>query len=1483
MRFQIAETRLENTSINYLQSKSSPASDSTESILPYFNLDHLSLKNVSVNYNSIPDKLLANIRLDDFKLEVPKADLKNQEIKIGQLVINNSDVRLKKNIDKEQTTLGTENDTISSSIDQFTWPDWNINVKGIVLQDNYISYQTSKDTNEIRGFNPENILISDFTLKASDLLFSKEQSTSLHLEKISFKEKSGIELNQFTFDAALNPTNFSLKNLVAQTKKNVINSDLLVEFNSITEFINKPEESNFKINIKQYIIDLNEFFEIQPELKNITYLPELAQNKIKGGLNANGKLSKINLSKLLIKWGENTSINSTGVFNDVTNVNNLIVNIDNFVFKSTKSDVTNFISQKDLGISLPRNLTLEARFNGKINNFKSNALLKTSDGRIRFEGDFKQQRQIAYHSKVDITNLNLGKILKNPKIGKLNFNIKSSGNGNSLDQLNATLVSNFSKIGYNGYDYSALKLEGQLANGNGGIQLMFDDENLNLKINSNIQLDSVAPKISVDFNLDGIDLYALGFTEKEVKAKLILNANFKGNTTAFDFDTKISEGVAVYDEKSHHLGALNLISKVNNDSSTIDITSDFLNGKLRVNSGLEQTTLAIKQQIEHYFLDSINYVDTIKSPVKLKVDMRLTKTDLITDFLVSEIKEMDTLKFIIDFDQKENKLDANLSLPYIDYANNTIDRLKLEINSTDNNADFKLGFNKVNAPPLLINHSYFDGQLNKGLLKINFNSFDNEQEMYVIKTETTGNFSDFKFHIDNDKLILNNENWSIPNGNEIHILNDKVTINDFNLSKQEQTIRLANNFKQSNQENIGVEFTNFNLASILSLFNKDKPIATGDINGTIIAIDPLNETGFITDLGINDLEVLTTPFGQLSLKANSKDNKNFNIKLGLKSEDINLILAGDYASQNTESELDFKLILNKIGMKTISSLSNEALKDASGNISGELAIKGNVSDPDYKGHLQFNESTFNISELNAQFYLKDDKILIDNSTITLNQFTIQDEQKNKFTLDGNISTIEITDPKLDLTLKAKNFQALNSTIKDNDLFYGTINFNLDGTVIGKVSKPKADLKIKINESTDFTYLINDNEAQLEKSDGIVEFVNKKDPDNILTRKSDSNNVVVFGGVELHSIIKVDKGAKFGVITDPKTGDNLTVSGDGNLDFNIEENGRMTMSGLYEINKGEYNVSLYNLVKRKFNLEPGSSINWRGSDPFDAELNITAKYSIETSASDLMAGQTAGLSEEIKSKYRQKLPFWVFLNVKGDIDQPQLTFDLGMPEDSRGAIDGSVYSRIRQLNTEEDALSKQVFSLLVLKKFYPTTGSDGSSGGAASLVRNNVNDALSDQLNSFSNKLTGNTGIELDFGLNSYTDYQSETTQKRTDLNVSAQKKLLDDRLIVQVGSNVNIEGSANPGEEDPVIGNASIQYLLTKDGRWRLKGFRNNEYENIVDGQVFVNGISIIFQRQFNKFNELFKNISTENESSESDKKEPEIDSDDKQSKTEDK
>ncbi len=1450
MNFQVAELALENTKVNYIQSKPSPPSDTTKSELPFLSLGQLKLKNVIVHYQSVPDSIEADLNLADLRLEVPKADLAKQDIEVGELMMNNSILQVKMTGKKKPNSEIDKDANAPEQVAAFIWPDWNIDVASISLENNHIHYQAGDKPTELKAFNPNYIVLNDFIFKAKNISLSKKETAKIDLEAFSFSESSGIQLKQLTFSAALKPRTFTLDDLVVKTGSSSIDVNLKTQFASIQDLINKPEEAHLDLNMKSFIVDMNDAFAFQPELRKNEYLAKLAKKPFHGAIKAEGKLAKVNLSKFLVNWGENTRMQTHGELKNSSKSAELFADIENLTFHSTRTDLIQFVDEKELGISIPNTIDLKTQLKGRLDNFQTITQINFPQGKIKVDGQFKQQNELAFNANISVIDLPLGKILKNPEIGIVAFEMKASGNGNTIQDLNADLASDFSRLEFSGYDFSALQLNGKLNAGKGNVILQYKDKNLDLLVDSKIKLDSVAPAIDVNFQLEGADLYALGLTEKQIRAKLMMNASFKGNADRFEFESHFTEGVAVHDEQNYYLGNLDITASVSNDSTAVDISSNFLNGDLRANAGIEQVTNAIQNQLLAYFAESTTTFDSIANPVTLLLNLKLAESKLITDFLVPDIQSMDTLTVKVYFNEEEKKLNALVELPFISYADKTIDSLQVKFYSTENTADFKAGFAKLDADPFLMNRTFLDGDLKNGLLNLNFNAFDGEQEMYVIRTNISGKASDLKVHVNPEKFILNGEAWSIADKNEIRLADKKISAQEFVLSQNGQSLTVANVLIKNTPDNIGIGFENFKLSNFLALFNKDDLLASGELNGDIVVYDPFNNTNLGADFSIANLTALQAPIGELTLKASSKTGDKYNLDLKIKGDDVDLGIQGDYAMRDATSALDFTLNLNKIGMKTIAIISKDNLKDASGNISGKMAISGSVTSPDYSGYIQFNDANFNVSQLNAKFRLANDKIQIDNDDITLKNFSIEDEKNNSFTLDGSISTKVMTDPTFNLSLKAKNFQALNSTVEDNEEFYGKVNFDIDGTVKGNMSFPKVDVALEINESTDFTYVIQDAQAKIESRDGIVEFVNKEDPDNILTRNNDSIIVATFSGIELHAKLNIDKGAEFNVIIDPQTGDNLNISGEGALDFNIAKNGQTSLTGRYKINKGHYKLSLYNLVKRQFDIVPGSSVTWHG-DPMDADLNVTAKYQVDASASALMATQTAGASDEVKNKYRQRLPFFVFLNVNGELDQPKLGFKLDMPEDSRGAIDGTVYNRIKQLNSEEEELNKQVFSLLVLRKFYPNAGSDGSDGGAEYMVRKNINQALSDQLNVFSEKLMGNTGVELNFGLNSYTDYQGKSAEQRTDLNVTAQKKLFDDRLIVQIGTDVNVEGNPQPGEENPLVGNASIQYLLTEDGRWRVKGFRNSEYENIIDGQVYINGVSFIFQRQFNEFREL--------------------------------
>jgi len=115
------------------------------------------------------------------------------------------------------------------------------------------------------------------------------------------------------------------------------------------------------------------------------------------------------------------------------------------------------------------------------------------------------------------------------------------------------------------------------------------------------------------------------------------------------------------------------------------------------------------------------------------------------------------------------------------------------------------------------------------------------------------------------------------------------------------------------------------------------------------------------------------------------------------------------------------------------------------------------------------------------------------------------------------------------------------------------------------------------------------------------------------------------------------------------------------------------------------------------------------------------------------------------------------------------------------------------------------------------------------------------------------GVDINFDLNNTQDYSTGAENDRTDLNVTVSKRLFNDRIQVNVGSDFELAGATNPNENASNIGgDVSVDYHLTKDGRYMLRAYRKNQYDIVVEGEVVETGLSFILTLDYNKFSEIF-------------------------------
>ena len=115
-------------------------------------------------------------------------------------------------------------------------------------------------------------------------------------------------------------------------------------------------------------------------------------------------------------------------------------------------------------------------------------------------------------------------------------------------------------------------------------------------------------------------------------------------------------------------------------------------------------------------------------------------------------------------------------------------------------------------------------------------------------------------------------------------------------------------------------------------------------------------------------------------------------------------------------------------------------------------------------------------------------------------------------------------------------------------------------------------------------------------------------------------------------------------------------------------------------------------------------------------------------------------------------------------------------------------------------------------------------------------------------------MDLDLGVNSFEDYSTGQEQGRTQLQIGVSKQLFNDKVTIRVGGNIELEGErAKQNNASDVAGNINIDYRLTEDGRYKLKGFRQTQYENPIEGEIIKTGVGIVYVRNYNKMRELFR------------------------------
>ncbi len=1409
-------------------------------------------------------------------------DLKNSVITLKDARLDNSAIAI-------QTQSSVPVKSAKDTVIIIKTPGFKILAGKLAINNSSIKYDDASTPRIRSGMDFSHLYLTDFNFNASDIRYNSDTIIA-HVHSGSLKDTSGFVLNKLQTNFEMNPTGVSLKDLYIATPGTILKNSVAITYPSLEAMKKNPGVLGLDIDLEKSKISVSDINMFMPSMAG--KLP--AKAILYADTRITGRVDNLNLQKVILRGLNGTDINVNGIVKGLPQTNKIYADLKINKFQTTQKDILALVPKNTIptSITLPQNISASGVFRGSMTSLYTDLNLNTSLGGAKITGtlgNITDKKSAVYNMVLKARNLRVGTLIQNPKLGTLTAYIKMKGKGLDPQTANAMFDAVVSEVTLNGYHYKDIMAKGNIADKNYAIKASVQDPNIDINIDAQGQFEGKFPGLKLKATIDSIKTLPLHLTSSKMIYHGVIDGDFK-TTDPDHLDGRlfVTHSVFVNEDKRLTLDSLSIIAKNGRDTQSIAINADFLNATINGKYTLTQLGNVFQQIIDPYFAVSNKKNVAKVSPYSFSLNASVVENpNLIA--LLPALKRLDPLTLQGNF-ANDSGWNINIKSPYVEYGTNIINDLNVKAGTGNDALLFKIGLKEYkNGPSMVIHATALNGTIKNNHIDFNLNIKDVKgKDLYILGGKLIQESPDnYKFSLNPDSLRLNYEKWTAGKDNFIQYKNKDIIAHNFILSQGTQQLSINSTSTQNNSP-LKIDFKDFKISTLTSFVQTDSLIANGLLNGGAIIKNLQTQPTFTADLNVKDLSVYGDTLGTLTAKVDNYVANTYNAAIELGGHGNKINIDGKYNVKPKNSTFDFLVNIAQYNMTSLAGLSNGAIKDARGFLYGKIALNGSLDNPNIDGKINFDNTAMNIRMLNNVFKVDKEAIaIISNKGIELDKFTIRDTANNALTIDGAVNTTNFKDYVFNLGIKATNFQAINSTNKDNDLFYGKMVFSTRMTVKGTPTHPIIDGDLTINDKTDFTVVLPQNAPGVVDREGVVRFVDfsatKEDSLFMRTAGYDSLNKSSLVGYDVTMNLNIVKEATFNVIVDQGNGDFLKMKGTGQLTGGIDASGKITMTGSYQIEEGAYNLT-FNFIKRKFDIVKGSNIVWTG-EPTSAKIDITAVYIANTAPLDLV--QSTGTDNPVI--YKQKLPFNVNLKLNGEIMKPEISFDIILPKEGNYNVSNSVIStvqnRLIQLRQEPAEMNKQVFALLLLNRFVGENPFDNSAGGsldAGTFAKQSVSKLLSEQLNSLAEGLI--QGVDINFDLATTEDYTTGTKQDRTNLNVGVSKRLLNDRLTVSVGSNFELEGPRQINQsQNNLAGNLNINYKLSKDGRYALRAYRKNDYTGTVEGYVVETGISFVISIDYNKFKQIFISAKQREKAREIRRKNAEIKKQDAERKEEEK
>ncbi|MDR0413255.1 MAG: translocation/assembly module TamB [Dysgonamonadaceae bacterium] len=680
----------------------------------------------------------------------------------------------------------------------------------------------------------------------------------------------------------------------------------------------------------------------------------------------------------------------------------------------------------------------------------------------------------------------------------------------------------------------------------------------------------------------------------------------------------------------------------------------------------------------------------------------------------------------------------------------------------------------------------------------------------------------------NPTVFVLNETYFNLRPAQIEVKGDRYFIHNLSFhhdENPEEYVKADGIISPSAQDSLTVKVSQFQLETVFGAMKTSlslQGVADGSIAARNLLAAPIVTSRRFT---INQLRFAGNELGNLSISSGwSSERNGLILRAGLSREDHEQSLISGFVLPEKDS-LSLSANIKDIELNWLQDRMKETLYGLDGTVDLRLKAQGRIKDPTVTGAVRFNRAQVGIKQLNT-LYSTSDSIVFNSRSIDLKRFTLADENKHTFTLDGKITHRLFTGFNPDLSVSVSDFLVLNNERQADNLFYGTLRVN--GLL--KLKKHNKDWMLTgdMTHSNNSRVMVNipSSTSTAERYSSIT-FINQAEDRPPAAPEAAGEKLSL--PFKINVSLWLDPSLTVGAVFNPATQDAAHAAGNGMIKFSCDMNtSHISLLGDYEVERGQATLSLVNITKKTFKVQQGGKLVFRG-DPLATTFDVTALYSLRANLA------TLDPSFESLNLTSTKVPVNCSLTATGNINKMDLKYRIELPneqEDIQRKLNGLLYT--------DDLKIKEIAYLLAFGTFMPVnTGASqaGSSHIWTSLASSSITGQLNNLLSSVLNK-NWSVGTNLHTGSAGAGDL---------DMDVNVSTRLLNDRLTI----NGTLNYRSDPNQLNNFTGDFNAEYKLIPSGNVVLKVFNttNNQY---YETAPTTQGFGVVYKRNARTFRKLF-------------------------------